>query len=57
MTNDIARRTFLTAAAAATAAGALGTASRAQQAVPNSTGTNLTKTAAPANAADCHMHI
>src|SRR5947207_2408059 len=56
MTNDIARRTFLTTAAAATASGAF-TASRAQQAVPNSTGTNPAKTTAPANAADCHMHI
>jgi D-galactarolactone isomerase len=57
VTNDIARRTFLTTVAAATAAGAFGTASRAQQAVPNSTGTNPAKTAAPANATDCHMHI
>ena len=38
MTKAIARRTFLTTAAAATASGAFGTASRAQQAVPNSTG-------------------
>src|SRR5262249_40139931 len=57
MTNDIARRTFLTTAAAATTAGAFGTASRAQQAVPNTTGTNSAKTAAPSNATDCHMHI
>src|SRR5215468_12090748 len=53
----IARRTFLTTIAAATAAGAYGPSSRAQQAVPNTTGTNSAKTAAPASAADCHMHI
>jgi D-galactarolactone isomerase len=58
MTNaTIARRTFLTTIAAATAAGAFGTAGRAQQAVPNTTGTNPAKTAAPLNATDCHMHI
>ena len=53
----IARRTFLTTVAAASAASAFGAASRAQQAVPNTTGTNPAKTAAPANATDCHMHI
>jgi predicted TIM-barrel fold metal-dependent hydrolase len=53
----IGRRTFLTAAAAA-AAGAFGaTAGRAQQAVPNTTGAEPARTTAPANAADCHMHI
>ncbi len=56
-TGTIARRTFLTTVAAATAASAFGAASRAQQAVPNTTGTNPAKTAAPANATDCHMHI
>jgi D-galactarolactone isomerase len=58
MTKDIiARRTFLTTVAAATAAGAFGTASRAQQTVPNTTGTGAAKSTAPTNAADCHMHI
>jgi D-galactarolactone isomerase len=58
MTDDtIARRTFLATVAAATASGAFGGASRAQQAVPNTTGTDPAKTAAPPNAADCHMHI
>ena len=59
MTNHaIGRRSFLTAAAAAAAAGALdGTVSHAQQAVPNTTGTDPAKVKAPANAADCHMHI
>ena len=57
MTNDIRRRTFLTTAAAAAAAGIFDSSSRAQQVVPNSTGTNPARTAAPANAADCHMHI
>jgi D-galactarolactone isomerase len=54
----IGRRTFLTAAAAAAVTGALdATAARAQQAVPNTTGTGPAKVKAPANAADCHMHI
>jgi predicted TIM-barrel fold metal-dependent hydrolase len=54
----IGRRTFLTAAAAAAVSGALDTApAQAQQAVPNTTGTAPAKTKAPANAADCHMHI
>jgi predicted TIM-barrel fold metal-dependent hydrolase len=54
----IGRRTFLTAAAAAAVAGALDTTGgHAQQAVPNSTGTEPAKVKAPANAADCHMHI
>jgi D-galactarolactone isomerase len=54
------RRTFLTGAAVATlaAAGALNVhESRAQQIVPNSTGTEPAKLKAPANACDCHMHI
>ena len=54
----IGRRTFLTAAAAAAVSGALDAApAQAQQAVPNTTGTAPAKTKAPANAADCHMHI
>ena len=56
----IGRRAFLRAAGAAVfaAAGTLGTSpARAQQAVPNSTGTEPAKLKAPANAADCHMHI
>lgn len=52
--SEIGRRTFLTAAVASafhtTAAGA-------QQSVPNTTGTAPARTAAPANATDCHMHI
>jgi D-galactarolactone isomerase len=56
--HPIGRRTFLTAAGAAAfaMAGAL-KESRAQQVVPNSTGTEPAKLKAPANAADCHMHI
>jgi D-galactarolactone isomerase len=54
----IGRRTFLTAAAAAAVTGTLdATASRALEAVPNTTGTAPAKVKAPANAADCHMHI
>jgi predicted TIM-barrel fold metal-dependent hydrolase len=54
----IGRRTFLTAAAAAAVTGTLdATAGRAQQAVPNTTGTGPAKVKASANAADCHMHI
>jgi predicted TIM-barrel fold metal-dependent hydrolase len=58
--HTIDRRTFLGAAGAAalTAAGALDPPrSRAQQPVPNTTGTELAKLKAPANAADCHIHI
>jgi len=54
------RRAFLKAAGitALTAAGVVrAQESRAQQAVPNSTGTEPAKTRAPANAADCHIHI
>jgi len=55
--NTIGRRTFLAAAAAA-AAGALDPAAgQAQQAVPNTTGTDPAKVKAPLNATDCHMHI
>lgn len=54
----IGRRTFLTAAAAAAVTGTLdATAGRAQQGVPNTTGTAPAQVKAPANAADCHMHI
>jgi D-galactarolactone isomerase len=53
----IGRRAFLTAAAAAAATAFDATASRAQQAVPNTTGAAPARTKAPANAADCHMHI
>jgi D-galactarolactone isomerase len=55
MNHGIGRRTFLAAAGAALT-GALD-AAQAQQAVPNSTGTDPAKLKAPANAADCHMHI
>jgi hypothetical protein len=56
----IDRRTFLTAAGAValTAAGALDAApGHGQQPVPDSTGTQPSKVKAPANAADCHVHI
>src|SRR5215467_12798650 len=54
----IGRRTFLTAAAAAAVTGTLdATGSRALEAVPNTTGTDPAKVKAPANAADCHMHV
>jgi D-galactarolactone isomerase len=56
--SPIGRRTFLQGAAALTAASAASfDDASAQQAVPNSTGTQRPKLAAPANAADCHMHI
>jgi D-galactarolactone isomerase len=56
--HTIGRRTFLAVAAAAAAAGALDpAASQAQQAVPNTTGTDPAKVKAPLNATDCHMHI
>jgi D-galactarolactone isomerase len=52
------RRRFLTAAAAAAAAVALdGAVGQAQQAAPNTTGTDPAKVKAPPNSADCHMHI
>jgi D-galactarolactone isomerase len=54
----IGRRTFLAGAAALTASGALQAGEgRAQTPVPNSSGTGPAKVKAPANAADCHMHI
>jgi D-galactarolactone isomerase len=56
MNHAIDRRTRLAAAGAAALTGALD-AAEAQQAFPNSTGTNPAKVKAPANAADCHMHI
>ena len=56
----IARRTFIKGAAmaaiSATASGGHVTQSHAQP-VPNSAGTDQPKLKAPANAADCHMHI
>jgi predicted TIM-barrel fold metal-dependent hydrolase len=56
----IARRAFIQgasmAAITATTAGIHVTQSHAQQ-VPNSAGTDQPKLKAPANAADCHMHI
>src|SRR5215475_686823 len=54
----IGRRALLTAAAASAVTGTLdATGSRALEAVPNTTGTGPAKVKAPANAADCHMHI
>src|SRR5262245_52295494 len=53
----IGRRTFLAAAAAAVTGALDATAGHAQQAVPNTTGTDSPRIKAPANAADCHMHI
>jgi len=56
--SPIGRRTFLQGAAALTAASAASfDDASAQQAVPNSAGTQRPKLAAPAKAADCHMHI
>src|SRR4029453_8980105 len=53
-----ARRTFLKTLTALSATGAFPMPeSSAQQAVPNSSGTDLPKLKAPANAADCHIHI
>src|SRR5947209_7725915 len=56
---QIGRRTFLRGAglAALTAAGILPCESRAQIAVPNSSGTEPPKLKAPALACDCHHHI
>jgi predicted TIM-barrel fold metal-dependent hydrolase len=53
----IGRRTFLTVAAVAAAGAFDATAGRAQQAVPNTSGTDPARTKAPVNATDCHMHI
>ena len=56
--SPIGRRVFLQGAAALTAASAAAfDEARAQQAVPNSAGSQKPRLAAPANAADCHMHI
>src|SRR5262249_60792278 len=52
------RPPFLQGPAALTAASAASfDDASAQQPVPNSAGTQRPKLAAPANAADCHMHI
>ena len=53
---ELSRRGLLHAAAAG-AALMISRDAEAQQAVPWSTGTQLPKTKAPANAADCHHHI
>jgi hypothetical protein len=56
----IGRRTFLKSAGITVlaAAGAIDApSSRAQNAVPNSAGTEPPNLKAPANAADCHIHI
>lgn len=55
----ILRRTLLGGAAVMAMAGAsgVGQQSRAQQAVPWSSGTETAKLKAPPNACDCHMHI
>ena len=52
----IGRRTFLAGAAALTASGTL-TPGEGRAQVPNSSGTEPAKVKAPANAADCHIHI
>src|SRR5262245_9488054 len=53
----IGRRSFLAATAALTASGVLPASESRAQAVPNSFGTEPPKLKAPANAADCHIHI
>jgi predicted TIM-barrel fold metal-dependent hydrolase len=57
--NHIGRREFLNVGMTAMiVTGAIGSSpARGQQAVPNSSGTERPKLKAPANAADCHMHI
>ena len=58
--DEMGRRTFVkNAGVAALAAAAIGQSAKAgaQVAVSNSTGTESPKLKAPANAADCHMHI
>jgi predicted TIM-barrel fold metal-dependent hydrolase len=55
--SPIGRRTFLQGAAALTAASAASFDEASAQQVPNSAGTQRPKLAAPANSADCHMHI
>jgi D-galactarolactone isomerase len=59
MHNALERRTFLknTGLAALAAAGVIRAHESRAQAVPNSTGTQRPSTKAPANAADCHIHI
>src|ERR1017187_2292903 len=56
---SIGRRVFLQGAgfAALSAAGIVPVQSQAQDAVPNSSGTEPPKLRAPANACDCHHHI
>ena len=58
--NAVGRRTFLKGSGIAvlSAAGALEPqAGRAQEPVPNSSGTAAPRLKAPANACDCHMHV
>jgi D-galactarolactone isomerase len=57
--SHIGRRKFLNIGMTAMiATGAIGSSpARGQQAVPNSSGTERPKLKAPANAADCHMHV
>src|SRR3954465_242905 len=50
----IERRTFLASTAALAA---FGTTAKAQQMVPNSSGSEAPNLKAPAGACDCHMHI
>jgi len=58
MNLDIERRTFLQGAGlAAMAAAAASGPVAAQEAVPNSAGTQAPSVKAPANTCDCHMHI
>jgi predicted TIM-barrel fold metal-dependent hydrolase len=54
---ELSRRKLLQASAATAGALMLGDSANAQQTVPWSTGTELPKTKAPPNAADCHHHI
>jgi D-galactarolactone isomerase len=53
----IGRRGFLHIGVAALIALPTGSAAAAEDAVPNSSGTERPKLKAPANAADCHIHI
>lgn len=53
----IGRRGFLNIGVAALIALPAGGAAASDETVPNSTGTERPKLKAPANAADCHMHI
>jgi D-galactarolactone isomerase len=54
---DIDRRTLVNGLIVAGAAAAIPREAHAQAQVPNSSGTELPKLKAPANACDCHMHI